>query len=137
MAQITRYREGNVTVTLDEGLARWVEQVLHDTERAVVDHIEREVEKVYQAARADWPVRTGRSRDGLRTALTFDRTRGRVEGSILALVPYTVYIKPRKLRGKTTAWQAYARGPITALKKRLLLELGPVIVSGNRGSRGR
>lgn len=137
MAQITRYREGNVTVTLDEGLARWVEQVLQDTERAVVAHIEREVEKVYEAARAEWPVRTGRSRDGLRTALTFDRTRGRVEGSILALVPYSVYIKPRKLRGKTTAWQAYARGPMTKLKKRLVLELGDVIIAGNRGSRGR
>jgi hypothetical protein len=137
MAQITRYREGNVTVTLDEGLARWVEQVLQDTERAVVDHMEREVEKVYEAARADWPVRTGRSRDGLRTALTFDRTRGRVEGSILALVPYSVYIKPRKLRGKTTAWQQYARGPMTKLKKRLVLELGDVIIAGNRGSRGR
>lgn len=137
MAQITRYREGGVTVTLDEGLARWVEGVIDSTQRAVVDHIEREVQKVYEAARADWPVKTGRSRDGLRTALTFDRTRGRIEGSILALVPYSVYIKPRKLRGKTTAWQAYARGPMTKLKKQLLNELGDVIIAGNRGARGR
>lgn len=136
MAQITRYKEGNVTVTVGPELQEWVDRCIRSCFGATVDAIEAEVEKVYDQARKEWPVKTGRSRDGLRTSLTLDRTRGRVEGAVLALVPYSIYIKPYKLRGKTTAWQAYVRGPITLAKKRLMHELGPAIVGKAAKKRG-
>jgi hypothetical protein len=137
MAQVTRYREGNVTVTVGPELQEWVDRCIRECFGGAVERIEHEVQAVYDQARKDWPVRTGRSRDGLRTSLTLDRTRGRVEGAVLAMVPYSIYIKPYKLRGKTTAWQAYVRGPITQAKKRLMGELGPVIVGKVAKKRGR
>lgn len=133
MAQIVRYREGGVTVTVDEGIARWVETVLRSAGDSTYERIEAGIGDVYRAAITRWPVRTGRSRDGLRSAVTLDRTAGRVEGSILALVPYSVYVKSAKngLKGKN-AWQELARRPVGELKKRLLAELGDVIVAGGR-----
>ena len=136
MAQIVRYREGSVTVTVDDELAALVERLLEETAPGVRDRIESEVEAVYRAAVSAWPVKTGRSRDGLRTAITLDRSQGRIEGAVLALVGYSVYIKPRKLR-KGTAWQTYVRGPMTDLKRRLLAELGDVIVNGRKARGGR
>lgn len=132
MADLIRYREGNVTVTVGDELQRWVDELIRSTAHEVLGAIELEVDRVYRAAVSDWPVKTGRSRAGLRTALTLDRTQARVEGSVLALVPYSVYIKPRKLRGRTTAWQEYVRGPMTAARKRLVAQLGDVIVTGGR-----
>jgi len=133
MPDLIRYREGDVTVTVDDGLRRWVESLLEETGGVVYERIERDVRAIFDEAVARWPVKTGRSRDGLRTAVLLDRGAARVEGQILALVPYSVYIKSVKggLQGKN-AWQSLVRGPMTLLKRRLLAELGDVIVGGGR-----
>lgn len=133
MADLIRYREGSVTVTVDGEVARWVDAVLRSAGRDVLGAIEVEVNNVHRVAVDRWPVRSGRSRDGLRTALTLDRTRGRIEGAVLALVPYSIYVKSYKggLQGKS-AWQVLVRGPMNLAKKRLTASLGDVIVNGGK-----
>lgn len=123
-------RDGDVTVTLDEDLAdlarRAVDAVLPGVTRAMG----RAIGEILVAARASWPVKTGRSRDGLAqvTAITTDSVRVAIE----TRVPYTFFIKPQSLHGASTAWQRWVRGPVTAARKDLEGELGPVIVAALR-----
>jgi hypothetical protein len=133
MADILRYKEGGVTVTVDGDIREAIERIIDETGGVVLERIETDVNRVHAVAVKRWPVKSGRSRDGLKTAYTFDRSQSRIEGGVLALVPYAVYIKTWRngLRG-AHVWTVLVRKPIVNVKKRLRQELGDVILTGGK-----
>lgn len=135
MAEIVRYREGGVTVVVGDEIRAYVERVISETAGVVLERIEAEITKVHKRAQTRWPVASGRSKAGLKTAITLDRDKARVEGGVLAIVPYSIYIKSFKGGlGGAHVWTVLVRKPVVNVKRRLAEELGDVIVKG-RGKR--
>jgi hypothetical protein len=83
----TRYTDGNVTVTLDDGLERWMRSILSGAEAQMVAEAEAVAAKVAADAEAVWyqdvTRRTGRSGD-LDVTTTFDGRRNVVRVSIVS-----------------------------------------------------
>lgn len=50
----TRYTDGPVTITLDDGFARALRQLASEMERATLDVVEAEAERIAAHARAEW-----------------------------------------------------------------------------------
>lgn len=123
-----RIRDGDVTVTLDDGLERLARAALDEVIPGVVRRMESDVGGILDDAASEWPIETGRSRAGLARQTTLLLGGEGVEVLIADPVPYVPFIKPRKLHGATTAWQRYVRGPMAALHRELTITLGPVIV---------
>lgn len=132
-----RFRYKNATITLSDGLDRWVERAIRHTAPAVFDAIELETEAVYDVARANWPVKTGRSRDGLAPQVGYDLGTSRLSGAVIntASKPedgrksYVYFIKaPLGGTGKPAhVVTALLRRPFKAAAKRLARELGPAL----------
>lgn len=84
---VTRYRSGDVTVTVDDGLDRWLRGLLSIAERETVRLLEERAAKLALEARAAWygpdgvERETGQSGD-IVTVTTFDAGRGVVRVSI-------------------------------------------------------
>lgn len=84
---ITRYTQGPVTVTLDDGLNRLVRSMLDAAETETLRLLEAEAEAVATEARREWygpngvTKRTGRSGD-IEVVTTFDSGRGEVRVSV-------------------------------------------------------
>ena len=82
-SSVLRYREGDVTVTLDGQLEAWVRSALTKSAGAVVKEMEAEAQKVADQAKADWygargvTRRTGQSGD-IRVVTTVTPTEVRV-----------------------------------------------------------
>jgi hypothetical protein len=128
-------REGNVTVKLSDDLEVLARRALEEVAPGVMRALEEEAERVRNDAYRAWPVRTGVSREGLRavTEITLD---GDVRAAVRNDVDYAPYIRPLSLHGATTAWQRWVRAPMTEAHKRLVRELGPIIIAALRGRRG-
>lgn len=123
------YRSGGVAVAYSDVLDRVARAAIERAAPGVLQAMERELGEVHEAARRDWPVRTGRSRDGLVLDSALDPTTGRLRVSIRNDVPYAIYIKPKKLYGATTAWERYVRKPGRVKVRELARELGPVLLA--------
>lgn len=83
----TRYTDGAVTVTLDDGLDRFVRGLLSKAERATVAVLEEEGRAVADAARREWYGPNGVTREtGLSGQIvavtTIDSARGEVRVSV-------------------------------------------------------
>lgn len=61
-----------IRVTATDDLDRLADRIARDAPRALRADLERAVDRVGRAARASWPVRTGRSRRGLRWGVRGD-----------------------------------------------------------------
>lgn len=83
----TRYKSGKVTVTVDDGLDRWLRSLLTAAEKKSVALLEAKAEKLASEARTAWygpngvERETGKSGD-IRVVTTFDQGRGVVTVSI-------------------------------------------------------
>jgi hypothetical protein len=77
--------------------------------------VEEEMEALEATARANWPVKTGQSRDSM-DLLTRAR-KGSVVTSLVVAAPYAYYVKSKKL-GKNAA-KALVLDPATNLADRL------------------
>lgn len=126
-------RDGDVSVTLDESLADLARRAVDAVLPGVTLAMERAIGELLVAARASWPVKTGRSRDGL-TQVTVITPGSSVRVAIETHVPYTFFIKPKSLHGANTAWQRWVRGPVTGARKQISVDVGPVIVAALRGT---
>lgn len=145
----TRYREGDVTIELDDGLARFVRGLVSAAEVEVIRVLEQAAEGVAQKARAEWygpngvKRRTGQS-GNVQVITTFDRSRGEVRVSIGS-------VDTRKVDGKPLAALVHRaspfnggdgkylvpeliRKPAAVAIRRVTPELGRAIVA--RASRG-
>jgi hypothetical protein len=83
----TRYTDGNVTVTLDDGLEQFVRGLLSAAETEAVRVLEAAAAGVAQAAEGEWygskgvTKKTGRSGD-IGVTTTFDSAKGEVRVSV-------------------------------------------------------
>lgn len=129
----TRYSEGGVTVELDDTLERFVLAAVDAALPGVRTRLEAEVANLLEEAREEWPVRTGVSRDGLKTVTEIGPSYVRV--LLVNDVDYAKFVRPSKWYGATTAWERLCKKPMKDLGKRMVIELGPEVVAALR--RGR
>lgn len=83
----TRFRDGAVTVTLDDGLARFVRNLLSAAESATVARLEVEAKAVADAAEREWYGLNGVTREtglsgDIGVVTTINRSRGTVTVSV-------------------------------------------------------
>lgn len=112
----TRFRDGSVTVTLDEGMERFVRGLLSAAETETVATLEAEATIVADYAREQWYRRvereTGQSGD-IGTVTTIDGARGEVRVSVGSR-------DPRKdKRGRPAVAFVRAPGPLSLVLKRV------------------
>lgn len=90
---VTRYREGNVTVTLSHDLEGFLRRAVEASAAGLLDALERPAEKVAADARAAWyqqvDKRTGESGD-IQVVTTISPTEVRV--SIVSSAAYAKYV---------------------------------------------
>jgi hypothetical protein len=127
-----RVRDGNVTATVSDDLERLIRLSVENVLPGVLAEMEREVAPVLAAARAAWPVETGKSRDGLVQVTTLDTGKSEVSVGIRDDVPYAIFVKPSK--AKSTSWQTLVRGPMGEVQKRVAVTLGPAILRALRAT---
>lgn len=81
----TRYTDGNVTITLDDGLERWCRAILDEAQREMVGQAEALAQEVASAAQGQWydqvQKRTGKSGD-ITVVTTFDAARDTVRVTV-------------------------------------------------------
>jgi hypothetical protein len=95
-----------------------------------------EVGEVLAVARAEWPIRTGRSRAGLRmvTEISDDSVRVLIENPI----PYAYFVRPKDWFGAETAWMRLVRKPMKEVGLELVRDprYGRVIADALREAGG-
>lgn len=132
-----RVRDGNVTVTLDDGLSDLVAAAIDRALPGVRARMVADSAEILDFAVDEWPVKTGRSRAGLELVQELDLGRSSFAVRARNDVDYAIFVKPAKWHGATTAWQRLVRGPMTSLHKELTETLGPVIVAALRSGARR
>lgn len=128
----TVFRDGNVTVTLDDAWTKLARQAVDAALPGVLKTMEREVAQLADAAAEEWPVRTGKSRAGLEVVTSIDVGRSEVKVSIRNDVPYAIYVRPKVWHGAATAWSRLVQGPMGKLQVELVQILGPEILAAIR-----
>jgi hypothetical protein len=118
-----RYRQGGVTVTLDDGLERFARAAVEAAAPGALKALRENVKPVFDAAYAAWPVKTGISRDGLDMTETVDADRSTISVGIRNDVPYAIFVRPKAWYQATTAWQRLVRGPMLKVEKRIVTDL--------------
>jgi hypothetical protein len=121
-------RDGRATVTLDDGLERIARRAIDEALPGVLELLEREGAAVLEDARAQWPVRSGRSRDGLAVRTVLDLGKGEVVVEIVNAVEYAPWVRPAAWYGSTTAWARLVRDPMRAAHKRAVDQVGRLVV---------
>lgn len=91
-----RVGKGRSAVTIDGPLADGLEREILDALGPVAERMQEAADGVVATARADWPIKTGKSRDAFKTALTVQPGSFMVEVSVINTAPYTKYIKSTK-----------------------------------------
>lgn len=131
-------RDGNVTVTLDDGLQKLVKAAIDKALPGVRQVMGSEAATILDEAQSEWPVQSGNSRDGLALREELDLGRSsyaiRIVANANGRAPYTVYVRPRAWHGATTAWARLVRGPMVKLHKELVDTLGPQITAAIRAA---
>jgi hypothetical protein len=124
-----RFGTGGVRVVMDDTLDQLYRRAIERVAPGVLRRIEDATADVYASARAAWPVKTGRSRDGLEHHVTVSPDQTSVRGSITNPVKYARYIKAKKLDGKS-AFVELLRKPLRARAADLAEVLAMEAVTG-------
>jgi hypothetical protein len=95
------------TIDMSE-IEAMVRSVLSEADGAALDVMEGHAARILDEARKDWPVKSGRSRDGLATVTLFGADV--VQVSIVNPVPYVIYIRGNNQGGRHT-WNTLIRNP--------------------------
>lgn len=125
-------RAGNVTFDVRDGLADAVQRTLRNLDDNVLRRANAAADEVFEEARASWPVKTGRSRDGLERVTTVDVGEGTIRVSIRNTVEYAKYIKAKNLGGKSP-FVELLRKPLVRVARDLARELVAVARSTVEG----
>lgn len=120
-----KFSDGPVAIEMDDTLERLARRALDKAAPGVVDRITIETAEVYRLGEARWPVKTGRSRRGLRHDILVgtDNVRGRIIND----VDYAYYVRPKFLYGSTTAWAAFIQRPMRQAANRLAIALPKLV----------
>ena len=128
----TRFREGNVTVELTGDLEKLALEAVDRLLPGVREQMEANARDIWNSARGEWPVKSGRSRAGLE--LLTEIRDDAVLVKILNDVPYAVYVRPRDWFGVTTAWARLVKTPMKAAAKDLAKTVGKVLIDAMKRS---
>jgi hypothetical protein len=128
----TVFRDGNVTVTLDDGLTRLARAAIDNVLPGVLATMEREVAQLADLAAEDWPVVSGVSRAGLQVTTTIDVGKSQVKVGVRNDVPYAIFVRPKAWHGASTAWARLVQKPMGVLHLELVEVLGPQIIEAVR-----
>jgi hypothetical protein len=103
-------------------------RALDDVAPGVLDRLEATVTRVVDDARSRWPVRTGRSRDGLEAHVTIAPGQTSIRGTVANAVDYAVYVRSgqRGLGGKSAVVELL-RKPLRAAARELAVELADTV----------
>jgi hypothetical protein len=102
-------------VTVDKSSNDTFRNLLRQVAPKTAAVVEEEMETLEATARANWPVKTGKSRDSM--DLVTRARKGAVLTSLVVTAPYAYYVKSKKL-GKNAA-KALVLDPATNLADRL------------------
>ena len=126
----TRFREGNVTITLTDDLERFAREAVDRLLPGVLQRLEAEAQEVLNTARNNWPIKPGRSAAGFRLA-----TEIRNDSVFVAVenhVPYAFYVRPREWFGADTAWNREVKKPMRKVAQQIVREMGDVTADALR-----
>ncbi len=101
MARKIRVKSGKTTATVDDQLAKSIEHTLKALAPDTTREIEKAIEKIYQEAYNDWPVRYHKSKskdskNKLERGITLDLSTGEIYGYIRNMAEYAWAIKVGK-----------------------------------------
>lgn len=124
-----RFGVGTTSVELSDDLSGLVESVLDRVVPGVREAFDRETTAIYEEARRRWPVKTGRSREGLVHGIRI-RTLGDgdvIEGFVGNTVDYARYIRTSAASGSDAPHPMtdLLRRPMLQASERMIATLGP------------
>lgn len=117
---------GKAQIELSGGLRDAVDRVLQGTPKVVADRLEEEARKLYEQAKAQWPEKTGKSKDALEYGLRIPDP-SHIEAYVgfdPSKAPYVFYIHEKWPNAKRFVWQELLRKPARKLSKKVAAELG-------------
>lgn len=126
------FGSGGTRITMDDTLDRIYRRAIERVAPGLLTRVELAIAEVYDEARQQWPVRTGRSRDGLQRHVTIAPDGARIVGSITNDVDYSRFIKARKLGGRS-AFVELLRKPLRRRADELSTVLARQAASSLRG----
>src|SRR5687767_8919957 len=88
--------------------------------------LEAEVGAILDHARAEWPVKTGRSRNGLDDRI--GESGAEIQAEIVGSAEYTRVVRPKKLGGGVLAWTEYVEIPMSELMQSLGPDVAQALV---------
>lgn len=130
-----RVGKGRSAVKIDGPLADGLEKQIRQILGPVADKMQEEADQIMEQAKAEWPVKTGKSAAAFSTILTVTPGTFRVEVSVLNSAPYTYYIKSTKvgdIEDKVrirSPLQTLVRKPARAVTRRLKKELPAILAA--------
>ena len=125
--------KGKASVTIEGPLAEDLERELRSILGPVADEIDREAEAIMAKIKAEWPVKSGKSRDSWSTALRVIPDSFCVDAAITSDVEYVRYMKSTKVGRKNDSvrirspLQTLVRAPSRAAAKALRERLPAVL----------
>lgn len=124
---------GRTEVTITGALADGLEAELREALGPVGTTMQEEADAILKAAKAAWPVKSGESRDSLKTALRVHPGEFKVEVQLYSPLAYVRYVKSTKVGDKEDAvrnrspFQDLLRKPAREAEKKLATVLPGVI----------
>ena len=125
-----RLKDGSMTMLVDDGLERLVRDAIEKVAPGVLELVESETKAVYDGAKSRWPVgpdkrdRKGRhSKFELYHEVVIDTTKGLIRGRVWNEAPWSRYIKPKGLKGKS-AFVELLRKPLQKRARVFVQQLG-------------
>lgn len=131
------YQDGPAKIRVSDTLERLTRAAVEEVYPGVLPQVEKAVRDLVADAAATWPVKTGVSRAGLDTEVRYDAGKNTISVHAVNDVPYAIFVRPKAWHGATTAWQRLVRGPMVALRKRVMTTLGPKILEILRAGAGK
>ena len=122
-----RFGSGSVSAEMSDRLEEIARAAIREASPGALEAIEGSMAPILRSAQAEWPVDTGRSRNGLRfeVLLSTNDVRGRIVGD----APYTRWVRPRKWFGARTAWNETVAKPVKAAVREIVKTIGDRLVA--------
>ena len=122
-----KFGSGAIRLDMDDTLERMMRAAAERVAPGVLDRIDTAVTRIEAEATRRWPVKTGKSRDGLASHTIITPDGDHIRGTVMNDVFYARYVKSFKnsLNGKS-AMVTLLMKPIQAEAKLLAEDLGKI-----------
>ena len=120
-----RFGDRQFSIELDDYTESMLRGAIEQAAPGLVAEMERTTAAVVESARAGWPVKTGRSRDGLTAIVRLEDEK--IVGVVYSSELYGYMIKRKD--GKSP-WQELVRKPSLGVAMELAGRLGPIMAGG-------